>query len=159
METIRCTIKLPELKEILRQNNLKGYSHYGKKQLVTLLSGKGLLPYEEPKPIKVKSPVDPKYARLENIRTSPKRVVLKSIKTDEEFVFSSIYKAAKFIDRSPRIITFWNGRVWNSKYTVTITEAAIPVLNDPVIDAIKDLESEITSMYDSADKLCEEYLK
>jgi len=113
-------MKLPDLKEILRQNKMKGYSHYNKPQLIELLRGIGLLPNEPPKPEKPKKEIDPRFERLRTIRTNPKRVTLKNITTGEEIMFPSIYKAARFINQSPRIITFWNGRVWNSKFEIKI---------------------------------------
>lgn len=42
-------MRLPELREILRKNKIKGYSHYNKKQLIEVLKERGL--YEtKPKP-------------------------------------------------------------------------------------------------------------
>ena len=43
--------KLSELREILLTNQINGYMHYDKKQLIVLLGEKGLLPL---KPEKVK---------------------------------------------------------------------------------------------------------
>ena len=110
-------LKLPELRKILRENKIKGYSHYTKKQLIELLKAKGMLPEEPPLP---KKEVDPRYIRLHTIRKNPKRVVLRDIESGEKFDFPSIYKAAQFINHSPRIITFWDGRVWNDKYEITV---------------------------------------
>ena len=88
--------KLSELREILRTSKIRGYSHYDKKQLIVLLGEKGLLPEELPKPVKVKEvkEIDPKYQRLVGIRTNPRSVILKNVKTGEEQSFSSIYKAS-----------------------------------------------------------------
>ena len=106
--------KLAELREILKQNNLHGYSQYTKKKLIVVLKEKGLMPDEPPQPEKKEA--DPRYANLKGIGTNPKDVILKDIKTGEETSFPSIYKAAKFLGKSPRMITFWVGRVWNNKY-------------------------------------------
>ena len=113
-------VKLPELREILRQNKIKGCSHYNKKQLIELLKGKGLLPEEPPKPEKPKKEIDPRFTRLMTIRTNPKQVVLKNVETGNEITFPSIYKASQFINKSPRIITFWDGRVWNNMYEISV---------------------------------------
>ena len=165
--------KLPELREILRQNKIKGYSHYNKKQLVELLKGKGLLPEEPPKPEKPKKEIDPRFIKLNTIRTNPKRVALKNIETGDILTFPSIYKASRFINTSPRIITFWNGRVWNNKYEIRVWDSgSAEVLStlpreghfipkeedDPVMKSIENLEIEINKMYDDVDKLCDKYL-
>ena len=149
--------KLPELREILRQNKIKGYSHYNKKQLVELLKGKGLLPEEPPKPEKPKKEIDPRFIKLNTIRTNPKRVALKNIETGDELTFPSIYKASQFIKKSPGIITFWNGRVWNNKYEIRVGDSG-SAEDDPVLKSIENLEIEINKMYDDVDKLCEKYL-
>lgn len=158
--------KLPELREILRQNKIKGYSHYNKKQLVELLKGKGLLPEEPPKPEKPKKEIDPRCTR-----TNPKRVVLKNIETGDELTFSSIYKASQFINKPAAIITFWNGRVWNNKYEIRVAEVPSSLLReghfipkeedeilDPVLKSMVCVEIKFNKMYDDADKLCEKYL-
>ena len=115
-------MKLPELREILREKKIKGYSHYNKKQLIKLLQEKGLLPEEPTQPEKPEKVIDPRFARLKTIRTNPKRVVLKDVESEDEIVFPSIYKASRFINQSPRIVTFWDGRVWNNKYEIRVGE-------------------------------------
>ena len=109
--------KLSELREILLTNQIDGYMHYNKKQLIVLLGEKGLLP---PKPVKVKKEINSKYEKLATIRNNPKQVSLKNVETGGTITFPSIYKASKFIDRSPRIITFWNNRVWDNRYEIKI---------------------------------------
>ena len=110
-------IKLSELREILVTNQIKSKMHYDKKQLIVLLGEKGLLPS---KPEKVKKEINHKFEKLATIRNNPKQVVLKNVETGDTITFSSIYKASKFINRSPRIITFWNNRVWDNRYEIKI---------------------------------------
>ena len=119
------SLKLPELRDILRTNKIRGYSHYDKKQLVVLLREKGLLPEEPPKPVKEIKEINPKYQRLVGIRTNPRSVLLKNVNTGEKQSFSSIYKASRFIKHSPRTITFWDGRIWNDLYEIKITKQPI----------------------------------
>ena len=38
----------------------------------------------------------------------------------ETKTFPSIYKAGKFIDKSPNTLVYWNGRVWKNKYKVEV---------------------------------------
>ncbi len=112
-------MKPSELREILHKNKIRGYLHYDKKQLIVLLGEEGLLPDEPPKPVKVKE-VNPKYEKLGTIRNNPKQVFLKSVETGDTITFPSIYKAALFINQSPRIITLWNNRVWKNKYEIRV---------------------------------------
>ena len=109
--------KLSELREILLTNQINGYMHYDKKQLIVLLGEKGLLPL---KPEKVKKEINHKFEKLATIRNNPKQVILKNVKTGGTITFPSIYKASKCIDRSPRIITFYNNRVWDNRYEIRI---------------------------------------
>ena len=110
-------LKHSELREILATNQIKGYMHYDKKQLIVLLGEKGLLP---PKPEKVKKEINHKFEKLATIRNNPKQVILKNVETGDTITFSSIYKASKFIGRSPAIITFWNTRVWDNRYEINV---------------------------------------
>ena len=110
-------VKLSELREILHKNKIRGYLHYDKKQLIVLLREEGLLPDE---PVKPKKEIDSKYEKLQTIRNNPKQVFLKSVETGDTITFPSIYKAALFINQSPRIITFWNNRVWKNKYEIRV---------------------------------------
>ena len=108
---IKTVVKLSELREILHKNKIRGYLHYGRKQLIVLLREEGLLPDEPPEPVKPKKEIDSKYEKLGTIRNNPKQVFLKSVETGDTITFPLIYKAAQFINQSPRIITFWNNRV------------------------------------------------
>ena len=107
-------IKHSELREILATNQIKGKMDYNKKQLIVFLGEKGLLPS---KPEKV---INHKFSYLTTIRNNPKQVVLKNVETGDTNTFSSIYKASKFIGRSPAIITFYNNRVWDNRYEIKI---------------------------------------
>ena len=107
-------IKHSELREILATNQIKGKMDYNRKQLIVFLGEKGLLPS---KPEKV---INHKFSYLTTIRNNPKQVVLKNVETGDTNTFSSIYKASKFINRSPAIITFYNNRVWDNRYEIKI---------------------------------------
>ena len=63
---------------------------------------------------------DPKYDRLKAIKQTPRKVILEDIETGEIKTFPLINKAAKFIDRAPLTISYWDGRVWKNKYKVAI---------------------------------------
>ena len=114
---IKTMVQLSELREILHKNKIRGYLHYDKKQLIVLLREEGLLPDE---PVKPKKEIDSKYENLRTIRNNPKQVFLKSVETGDTITFPSIYKAALFMNQSPRIITFWDNRVWKNKYEIRV---------------------------------------
>ena len=78
-QLMRCSLKLPQLRNILKQNNIKGYSQYSKTRLVELLRERKLLP-EEP-PVKTRKEIDPNYEWLKSIRKNPRRVILKCVNT------------------------------------------------------------------------------
>ena len=110
-------IKHSELREILATNQIKGKMDYNKKQLIVFLGEKGLLPS---KPEKVNKEINHKFEKLATIRNNPKQVILKNVETGGTNTFSSIYKASKFINRSPSFITFWNNRVWDNRYEIKV---------------------------------------
>ena len=64
--------------------------------------------------------MNPKYDRLKTIKKNLRKVSLEDIETGEIKIFPSIYIAAKFIDRAPQTITYWNGGVWKNKYEAAI---------------------------------------
>ena len=108
-------IKHSELREILATNQIKGKMDYNKKQLIVFLGEKGLLPS---KPEKV---INPKFEKLATIRNNPRQVIIKNVETGDTNTFSSIYKASKFINRSPAIITYWKNRVLDNKYEIIVS--------------------------------------
>ena len=110
-------IKHSDMREILVTHQTGNYMHYDKKKLTVLLGEKGLLP---PKPEKVKKEINLKFEKLATIRNNPKPVIIKNVETGDTNTFSSIYKAAKFIDRYPSIITYWDGKVLDNRYEIKV---------------------------------------
>ena len=111
-------IKHSDMREILVTHQIENYMHYDKKKLIVLLEEKGLLP---PKPEKVKKEINPKFEKLATIRNNPRQVIIKNVETGDTNTFSSIYKASKFIGRSPAIITYWKNRVLDNKYEIIVS--------------------------------------
>ena len=72
-------IKLPELRQILNDNNIEGYYRCNKPQLIELLRERGLLPEEVKKEVKPKKEIDPRFERLKTIRNNPKHVTLTDV--------------------------------------------------------------------------------
>ena len=112
-------MKIKEIKPLLKENNIHFYAYWDKKKLTALTNEHDLLP--KPKPKKEKS-TDAKYDRLKTIKQNKRKVTLEDIETGEIKTFPSIYKAAKFIDRSPQTISNWGKRegAWNNKYKVVV---------------------------------------
>ena len=112
-------MNIKELKSILKENNIKFYTYWDKKRLVSLANEHNLLPKTE---ISNEKSEDVNYDRLKTIKKNPRKVILENIETGEIINFPSIYKAAKFIDQAPLTIIYWGKKegVWNNKYKVTL---------------------------------------
>ena len=116
-----------DLKKILKDNEIPYFSYWSKRRLIDLVGEHNLLPPKKEKPEKEKreEPEKPKYVnyeRLKHIRSTPIKVILKDVNTEEEHTFPSIYKAAQFIDKSPQTIRYWGRKkgIWNNTYQVTL---------------------------------------
>ena len=113
-------MNIEELRKLLKENRVHFFSYWGKQKLMELAEINDLLPKEEePKEENQKCA---NFERFKTIRHTPTKVILKGVETEEEHTFPSIYKAAKFIDRSPQVIRYWGKKkgVWNKKYRVII---------------------------------------
>ena len=97
-----------ELRKLLRENRIVAYTYWGKDKLIDLARINKLIP--EPKPEEPEEPKEPEtpkkisWQKLKNIRNSPVNVKLIDIETGEEKIFPSIYKTAKYLDKSPQTI-------------------------------------------------------
>ena len=62
--------------EILKANEMRGYSHYIKSKLIDLLIKRGLIPekHDTNKQVQAKKGIDPKYYFLKQIRSNPRRL-------------------------------------------------------------------------------------
>ena len=110
-----------ELRKLLKENGVVAYTYWGKDKLIDLAKINKLLP--EPEPEEPETPKKKSWQRLKNIRNSPVNVKLIDIETGEEKTFPSIYKTAKYLDKSPQTIRHHGNRkgIWNKKYQI-ITE-------------------------------------
>ena len=114
-------MKLPELRTILKENNLRGYSHYNKPELTRLLVSKGLIekPKEKsPKPIK-----DKEY--LKGIRKKPKKVKVTDLESGEETEYPSIYKCAQAFNLNPGLIVYHaktTMKIDRGKYEINVVD-------------------------------------
>ena len=85
-----------ELMEILKKNEIRGYSHNTKSKLIDLLFKRGLKPerYGTNKREKGKKDIDPKYNFLRQICSNTKKVVIHDLEADKVVLYPSIFKAA-----------------------------------------------------------------
>src|SRR5678816_1091919 len=120
-------MNLPELKELMKQHNIRGSSYLNKPEIISRLIEKGVLTLEVvenwKRPPKVTSK-DAKYDRLKGIRTNPKRVEILDLETGEIASYSSMYKAGKALNRDARAITMFNGKVYKKRYEIKVLESS-----------------------------------
>ena len=112
-----------ELRKLLKENGICAYTYWGKDKLIDLVKINKLLPEPEPEPEEPETPKKIRWQQLKNIRNSPVNVKLIDIETGEEKIFPSIYKTAKYLDKSPQTIRHYGNRkgIWKKKYQI-ITE-------------------------------------
>ena len=74
-----------ELMEILKANEIRGYSHYTKSKLIDFLIKRGLIPekYDTNKQVKARNDIDPKYYFLKQIHSNQKTVEIHDLETDK----------------------------------------------------------------------------
>ena len=77
-----------ELMEILKVNEIRGYSHYTKSKHTELLIKRGLIreKYDTNKQVKARKDIDPTYYFLKQIRSNPKKVELHDLDTRLSFI-------------------------------------------------------------------------
>ena len=90
-----------ELMEILKENEIRGYSHYTKSKLIDLLIKRGLIPekYGTNEQEKAKKDIDDKYKFLRQMRSNPMKVEINDMETDKIsfFIQSSFGLGSKYL--------------------------------------------------------------
>ena len=111
-----------EQMDILKENEIRGYSHYTKSKLIDLLIKKGLIPekYGTNEQEKAKRDIDSKYNFLRHIRRNPKKVEIHDLETDKVVLYPSIYKAALALDQNTGVIGMYDGKVWRNRYVIKV---------------------------------------
>lgn len=112
---------LPELKQIMKDNKIKGFTTMNKPEILKLLHEKGLVQYEalvqQDKPVKN---VSSKHEFTKSIRCNPKKVIIKDVETGIETEYPSLYRASRTLGCSVKGITGNNGKIWKEKYEIVI---------------------------------------
>ena len=77
-------LSIAQLNEILKENQIKGYSHYTKSKRIDLSEKRGLIheKYETNKQVKAKKDIEPKYNFLREGHSHPKKVEIHDLETD-----------------------------------------------------------------------------
>ena len=125
LKKLFCNNKMPnfaDLMEILKENQIRGYSLYTKSKLIDLLIKRGLIPeqYSTNKHEKAKKDIDPKYIFLREIRKNSKTVEIHDLKTDKVVLYPPIYKAALAMDQNTGVISMYDGKVWRNRYAIKV---------------------------------------
>src|SRR5688572_30148958 len=120
-------MKLPELKELMKQHNIRGHSYLNKPGMISRLVEKGVLTLEVvenwKQPPKVTSK-DEKYDRLKRIRTHPRRVEILDRETGLIELYPSMYKAAKALNQNAGVITMFNEKVYKKRYEIKVLDSS-----------------------------------
>ena len=94
--------------DILKANEIRGYSHYTKSKLIDLLIKRGLIPekYDTNKQVKARKDIGPKYYFLKQILSNPKKVEIHDLETDKVILYPSIYNATLALDQNRGVIWY-----------------------------------------------------
>ena len=116
-----------ELRKLLKDNGVCAYTYWGKDKLIDLAKINHLLPEPKEEVAEPEPEPEPKkisWQKLKQIRNRPVNVKLIDVDTGEEIIFSSIYKASQYLDKSPQTIRHYGRRkgIWNKKYQIIINE-------------------------------------
>jgi hypothetical protein len=111
---------LPQLKQIMKDNKIKGATTMNKPEIQKLLHEKGLVP--DVQQAKHKKDVLPKYEFTKSIRCNPKKVIIKDVETEIETEYPSLYRASRTLGCSIMGIKGNNGTTWKGKYEIKIME-------------------------------------
>ena len=88
-------LSLTELRAMLKENNIRGYLHYNKSELVDVFIKRELLPdtmnittiTSLPERENTKNEINPKYNFLKHIRNNPKKVEIQDMETGEIIIY------------------------------------------------------------------------
>jgi hypothetical protein len=112
---------LPELKQMMKDNKIRGFTTMNKPDILKLLNEKGLVQDDAlVQQEKLVKEVSPKHEFTKSIRCNPKTVIIKDVETGLETKYPSLYRASRTLGCSVKGITGNNGKVWKEKFEITI---------------------------------------
>ena len=127
------TMRLQELRDLMKQHNIKGSSYLNKPAIVSLLIEKGILDsnillerecakreLEEMR--KHRAENDERYQKLLTIRTNSKRVEILDRETGEVITYPSLYKAGQAFGFRAKVMSRYNGKQWQNRYEIKVCD-------------------------------------
>lgn len=112
---------LPELKQMMRDNKLKGWATMNKPEILKLLQEKGLVSDEvlvkQEKPVKA---VSSNYEFANCRRLNPKKITINDLHTGVETEYPSVYRASKTIGIAPGAIARYYGKTLKGRYEIKV---------------------------------------
>ena len=111
-----------ELMEIIKENEIRGYSNYTKSKRIHLLIKRRLIPekYGTDKQEQAKKNIHLKYNFLRQICSNPTKVEIHDLEIDKVVLYPSVYKAALVLDKKARVISMYDGKVRRSSYAIKV---------------------------------------
>jgi len=111
---------LPELKQMMKDNNIRGWSNKNKPEILKILNENGLvedvaLVQKEKKPVKN---VLSEFELTKTIRWNPRKVVINDLDTGIETEYPSLYRAARTINFDAKTIARCNGKTLKNRYEI-----------------------------------------
>ena len=106
---------LPRLKQIMRDNKIKGVTLMNKPEMLEKLNKLGLVPNEVLVAKSVKK-ATMKETNSDCSRNNPRKVIVKHLKTE----YSSIYQTARVLDCSTTQIYHRNWKLLSNRYKINI---------------------------------------
>ena len=114
-------MKLPELKKLMKDNNIKGISYLNKPEIIEKLIEYKVLPKDyidrQPK-VKVKDNGN-KY----NIRNNPRSVEIFDRETGETVTFPSMHKAGRYFGQAARLMDAYDGKTLRGRYEINVLKS------------------------------------
>ena len=126
-------MKLQELRDLLKQQNIKGGSYLNKPELISLLIEKGVLDSnlleqkeqakrEREEMKKLRAEHDDRYKKLISIRNQPKRVEILDRERGEIATYPSMYKAGQAFGFRATAMSRNNGKLWKNRYEIKVCD-------------------------------------
>ena len=110
---------LPRLKQIMRDNKIKGVTFMNKLEMLKKLNRLGLVP-NEVFVAKSEKKATMKEVNSDCSRNNLRKVIVKDLETGLETEYSSIYKAARALDCPTMQIYYRNGKLLSNRYKIDI---------------------------------------
>ena len=120
--------QLVHLKKLMKENGIKGSSVMLKQEMIDVLKEKQLLPPSPEVEVEAKPPIKPQYEYVRTIAKNRRPVTVRNIETGEITSYPSLCRAARSLHKYPCSITFFNGKIIDGKYYITVHEPKLKIV-------------------------------